>query len=111
MPKGDISVRLEIVIGKDGSVEKAQCVAGMAALVEETVRAALQWKFSPKIDEGGAKQVLVQIDDTVTPAPYSPQPKLSPGIPGGYGDSMAGVIGGIRGGSPDHRRHPSIPVS
>jgi len=100
MPKGDTSVRLEIVIGKDGRVKTAQYAAGLAVLAEESVRAALQWKFPPRIEKGRAVEVLARIDDSVMPAPYLPPAQRSPGIPGGFGTSIGGVLGGIGGGLP-----------
>jgi len=100
VPRGDVSVRLQILIGKDGAVEKVQYIAGLAALAQDAVHGALQWKLPPRRDKDRAVEAVLQIEDTVTRAAYQPT-SFSPGIPGGFGTLIGGgVFGGIIGGFP-----------
>ncbi len=100
VPRGDISVRLQILIGKDGAVEKVQYMAGLAALADDATHRALQWKLPPRRDKAQAVEAVLQIEDTVSRGPYQPT-SFSPGIPGGFGNLIGGgALGGIIGGLP-----------
>jgi len=62
------------------------------------------------LEKGRAVEALLQMDNTVTRAPYVGPATFSPGIPGGFGTSIHGVLGGIMGGLPGPSP-PSIDAS
>lgn len=60
------SVRFNIVIGREGSVENIELVAGHPILVEAAREAVAQWKYRPVLLNGVPTQVVTVVDVNFT---------------------------------------------
>ena len=79
---GDAEVVLELVIGRDGSVERAVAQSGTAPFVEAAERAALDWRFEPA--RRGAAPIPARIRFRVlfeAALPEPPEPQQSASTP------------------------------
>jgi TonB family protein len=72
-------VRLEVVIGKDGTAKNIRSVEGNPELIPTAVDAVKQWMWEPTLMDGAAVDVLTHIDVNFTLAD-KPQAAASSGI-------------------------------
>lgn len=56
------TVRLEAVVGKDGTVEKLRVLSGHPLLVEAAVAAVGRWRYQPTLLNGNAVEVVTEVD-------------------------------------------------
>jgi periplasmic protein TonB len=56
------TVRLEAVIGKDGSVKSLHAVSGPPLLIPFALRAVAEWRYQPTLLNGTAVEVATEID-------------------------------------------------
>lgn len=56
------TVRLNVVVGKDGSVQNVQLTSGHPLLVESAVKAVRQYRYRPTLLNGQAVEVVTQVD-------------------------------------------------
>jgi len=55
-------VRLEVVIGKDGTVKETKVLSGPEQLVPPALEAIKQWQWEPTTVDGKPVEVITQID-------------------------------------------------
>ena len=59
-------VKLHAIIGRDGSIQQLQVLAGHPLLVQAAVDAVRQWRYSPTLLNGQPVEVVTQIDVNFT---------------------------------------------
>lgn len=60
------AVKLQAVIGKDGTVQNLELISGPPELVENAMEAVRQWVYRPTLLNGNPVEVLTQIDVNYT---------------------------------------------
>lgn len=60
------TVRFEVIIAKDGSIENLRLVSGHPLLVPSAVEAVRQWQYKPTLLNGNPVEVITQIDINFT---------------------------------------------
>lgn len=66
------TVRLDVVVGKDGRVMRVDLINGNSVLVEAAKRAVMQWVFKPTLLNGEPIEVVLEVQVTL-PRSNSPQ--------------------------------------
>lgn len=56
------TVRLQAIIGKDGSVQKVEVLSGHAVLAQSAKEAVQQWRYKPTELNGETVEVVTNID-------------------------------------------------
>ena len=56
------AVRLEAIIGKDGSIKKLKVLSGAPVLVKAATEAVSQWRYKPTLLAGKPVEVSTEID-------------------------------------------------
>jgi periplasmic protein TonB len=56
------TVRLEVVVAKDGSVEKLHVLSGHPLLVEAAEAAVERWRYQPTLLNGSPIEVVTEVD-------------------------------------------------
>jgi protein TonB len=59
-------VRLDAVIGKDGTVEDLKVISGHPFLIKAALDAVQRWRYQPVLLNGHAVQVATEIDVNYT---------------------------------------------
>ena len=60
------TVKLQIIVAKDGSVLEAQVLSGHPLLVQAAIDAVKQWKYQPTLLNGQPVEVVTPLDVTFT---------------------------------------------
>ncbi len=60
------SVRLEAIIGKEGSIENLEVVSGHPLLLQAALDAVRRWRYQPTLLNGVAVEVITTIDVNFT---------------------------------------------
>jgi TonB family protein len=60
------TVRLDVIIGRDGAIANLQVVSGHPLLVPAALEAVRQWKYQPTLLNGKSAEVVTQIDVNFT---------------------------------------------
>ena len=60
------NVRLQAVIGPDGSIRNLQVISGQPLLVNAALAAVQQWRYQPTLLSGNAVEVITEIDVNFT---------------------------------------------
>lgn len=75
------TVKLQAVIGQDGSVKELKVLSGHPLLVKSALDAVRQWRYRPTLLKGRPVEVLTEIDVNYTLAPNSPSVKPAYKLP------------------------------
>ncbi len=60
------TVRLQVMIGKNGTIEKLEFVSGPALLIQAAMDAVRQWEYRPALLDGAPVRVLTTVDVNFT---------------------------------------------
>jgi protein TonB len=60
------TVRIQAIIGRDGSIRNLQVVSGPPLLIEVAKEAVQQWRYQPTLLNGEAVEVITEIDINFT---------------------------------------------
>ena len=60
------TVRIQAIIGRDGSIRNVQVLSGPSLLVEAAKQAVEQWRYQPTMLNGQAVEVITEIDVNFT---------------------------------------------
>jgi protein TonB len=60
------TVRLEVVIGKNGEIQDIRLVSGDPVLAKAAVEAVSEWRYQPVLLNGEAVEVVTEIDINFT---------------------------------------------
>lgn len=56
------TVKLEVIIGTDGTVEELKVISGHPLLIEAAMAAVKQWVYTPTLLNGSPTKVLTTVD-------------------------------------------------
>lgn len=56
------TVRLQVIVAKDGTVQKVEVMSGHAVLAQSAVEAVQKWRYKPTEMNGEAVEVVTSID-------------------------------------------------
>jgi TonB family protein len=74
------TVRLQIVVARDGTVQEVNVLSGHPLLVQAAIDAVRQWRYQPILLNGEPVEVLSTVDVVYTLSPPPKEPEIDPAL-------------------------------